>query len=557
MMVTLLSRIGPLLTIALLTSVKNRIPDYLKDLQRRTSKRWLKRRQPLPEFQRLWSIFPEATGLQLRITELDPESQLVFPWSGSSTVSYRVEIEPTKRARLASLSVAHEFEEALSQLINALAESRAFLRHREAELAAAIPVVSVETDGQHLADRLEAVLRGTAEMIDCQGAGLYLLDEGTTSLKLRAHFGLANDAFLKPPRGLEEAMADVEALAGHAVVIEDVKPSHWSVPEPSQSAICVPVGSATAILGTVWMFCDQIRDFTPNDQNLVEIAAGRLAADLERAVLTQEVRSLRSSSGNQIADEKCSGDEEKPETDELEAIDLSPRGYGNEEAEWNGGRIAHSAPYVDGWDVAEIRTRPDHVGDFCHWHIVDDDRIHLGVGAAHGLTDKRLSSVAFEATHSAHTAHNPRVREAFERCNQSLWTSSVEGDASSLFHGVLNPVAGSLSYGLAGAIFGWILRPHGWEPLLSSKGILGIDCDLDLKVHRQMLMPGDILLVMSAPQAERSFEQENRLNQIPEELLRYTHLPAIEMAEKAARELRTMTRPDQSLAVSVARRDEL
>ena len=105
--------------------------------------------------------------------------------------------------------------------MNALAETRGQLKRREAEMAAAIPVVSVEADGVHLAERLEAILRGTAEMLHCYGAGLYMLDENTTSLKLRAHHGLGDHAMLKPSRPLEDAMADVEAQphARHRAVL--------------------------------------------------------------------------------------------------------------------------------------------------------------------------------------------------------------------------------------------------------------------------------------------------------------------------------------------------
>ena len=138
--------------------VTNRIPDYLKlfieDLDEARATK------PLPEFERLWSIFPEVTGLRLNISEQEADNQLTFPWSGSNAFSYKVTIEPTKRAKLYSLTAAKEMEEALGQLLNALAETRGQLKRREAEMAAAIPVVSVEADGVHLAERLEAILRG-------------------------------------------------------------------------------------------------------------------------------------------------------------------------------------------------------------------------------------------------------------------------------------------------------------------------------------------------------------------------------------------------------------
>ena len=45
-------------------------------------------------------------------------------------------------------------------------------------------------DGEHLAHRLAAILKGGADAVGCQSAGLYLLDETTTTLKLRAAHNL-------------------------------------------------------------------------------------------------------------------------------------------------------------------------------------------------------------------------------------------------------------------------------------------------------------------------------------------------------------------------------
>lgn len=502
----------------------NRIPDYLKlfieDVEEPTNK------ASAPEFKRLCSIFPEATGLRLEVSEND-SNQLTFPWSDSKVISYRVSLQPTKRSNLQSLSAAKELEEALASLLSSYGETRNQLRDREAELATAVPVVSVDEDGEHLAERLDSVLRGVADMLQCYGAGLYLLDEGTASLKLRAHAGLTEDAFLKPARRLEDAIADVEALAGRAVVIEDTRTqSQWRVPETSKSAMCVPISSATTILGTLWLYRDFAQDFTPTEQNLAEITAGRLVSDLERAVLTREVRTLR-------------GKDRPAEHDD----------------NWAEGRLNRLAPMVDGWDIADSRTNTKIIGDFCHWHVADDDRMHLAVGAAHGVTNKQLSSVAFQSAHAAHITHNPSVAKVFDLANQSQWTSSIEGDRSSLFHAVLDPTCGSLQYGLAGGVFAYVLRPHGWEPLLASRAVLGIDCEVGIDVHRQMLMPGDILVAMSCPMPDRQFDQDNRMNQVAEKLLHNTHLSAIELADLATSQLKSMDVSGDSHAVLVAKRE--
>src|SRR5262249_30680354 len=154
------------------------------------------------------------------------------------------------------------------------------------ELAAGVPVASRQGEEPHLAERLEAVLKGGAEAVGCQAAGLYLLDEATSELKLRAVWRLPEERLLAPARPLRGAVADLEALVGHAVMLEDTSLlPHWRCPEDFPAAVCVPVSSPSIPLGTLWTFSDRPRDFTPEETNLLEIVAGRLAADLEREML--------------------------------------------------------------------------------------------------------------------------------------------------------------------------------------------------------------------------------------------------------------------------------
>ena len=72
-----------------------------------------------------------------------------------------------------------------------------------------------------------------------------------------------------------------EALLGHAVVLENTgSMPGWNAPEDFAAAVCVPVSSSTTILGTLWVFCDETRDFTDHETSMVEIVAGKIASDL-------------------------------------------------------------------------------------------------------------------------------------------------------------------------------------------------------------------------------------------------------------------------------------
>jgi hypothetical protein len=211
---------------------------------------------------------------------------------------------------------------------------------------------------------------------------------------------------------------------------------------------------------------------------------------------------------------------------------------------------------IDGWDIAEANTSGSASDDFCHWHVPGDE-VHLAIGAAHGYLNKQLSSIALQANHAAHTKHDLPVKSLFRHVNESLWSSSADGDTASLFHARLDPTCGSLQYGLVGGVFAYVLRPHGWEPLFAESRVLGADDEFHVEVRNQMLIPGDILLAMSGPDASRQFERDNLMNQVAEQLLLHTHLAAKALAELAAQAMRTTFGPESKLAILVAKRSEV
>ena len=250
---------------------------------------------------RLCEAFQQATGWTLT-HEPGPDrlqnpnlvwSAPVDPGVGASLGLIRPGfVPPAPTARVAvPLLDAVALAETVTQLWAEIVALREGLRSREAELAADVPVVARREAPGKTAERFEAILKAGAEAVGCQAAALYLLDAGTTSLKLRAAWGLPKRKLLEPARELAGAMGDLEALLGHAVVLSDPAMNrYWHAPEPSGASVCVPVSSPTTPLGTLWLFCDDPRDFGDHETNLIEVVAGRLAAELERAVLLDDAR---------------------------------------------------------------------------------------------------------------------------------------------------------------------------------------------------------------------------------------------------------------------------
>ncbi len=392
-----------------------------------------------------------------------PAGRLILePPAGAETSSARQPCE-LEQARPLALAVARMLSEN-NRLKRAVWE-------REAELAAGVPVTARPDEEAHLAQRLTSVLKSGAESIGCQAAGLYLLDDTTSSLKLRAAYGLPQQRLLDNARPLRGAVADLEALVGHAVVLEDTSLlPHWRCPEPFPAAVCVPVASPTMPLGTLWIFSQVGRDFTSEQTNLVEIIAGRIAADLDREMLLAE--SSHAKGRERIYDAA---------------------------SRWQQVRLPSIAPLLEGWEVAGWTQQADALGgDFHDWAVLPDGRLAIAVADAHGtLVEAGLNAASLHAALKSHAGYRHDAAGLLARLNDTLWSASAGDQFASLFYGTIEPASGNVEYALAGSTLGIIVRREGREILSTQSPPLGGGPDIRYALGRQQLAAGDVLLVLS------------------------------------------------------------
>lgn len=369
------------------------------------------------------------------------------------------------------LSAAAELAAAIARLWRELNRTREALRQREADLAAGVPVTPQAEAGRHLADRIERVLRGGAEAIGCDAASLYLLDEGTTELKLRASWGLPAGRLTAPARPLDRASADLEALAGHAIVLEDAAAQqNWSAPEGFPAAVCVPVSSPTVPLGTLWLFCNHPRPFSDQEVNVAEIIAGRIAADLEREMLM---------------------------TEGVEGARLKQQLAAAERFEHN--QRPQIAPLVEAWDVAGWTEQAGRVGgDFYDWFVRPDEQLALALGdcSAQGI-EAALTASSLRAGMRSHAEYVPEPGKLLERINRSLWTSSAGDQSAGLFFAVADPATGRLRFASAGHLAGLVLSARDCQAILIPTPLLGLIPETHYETCERLLSPGDALLIAS------------------------------------------------------------
>ena len=419
------------------------------------------------------------------------------------------------------LDLAKTLASAISGMLGELTETRFALWQREAELAAGVPVAPHSEGEEHLAARLEAVLKGGAEAVDCHAAALYLLDEDTTELKIRSSWGLPQDRFTQSARPLRGAVADLEALLGHVVVLDEPSSmASWRVPEDFPTAVCIPVSTPTTLLGTLWIFCNDRRDFNDRQTNILEIVAGRVAADLEREMLMRE------------------GIDEAKLRRQLAAAERLQRG-----------QLPTIAPLLDAWDVAGFTSHSGEVGrEFYDWFCLPDGLLAVAVGGAKGQgLPAAMTAGALKAALRAHGRYHRQAQHAVEPLNLTLWTGSAGDQRASLCFGLIETATGRMDCAVAGRPGMLLIRSDGWQSLGQECPLLGEGPETDFGSFGQELEPGDALVILSEGLRDSLNRPEFPLSEagLAENLVGKTNLSADKMVTLVREMLATpSTNPD-------------
>ncbi len=458
-----------------------RIPEYLKLHIEQPPDSDRLAPSDYPGWQKLAESFQQLTGWSLRfvrsVADAPQLARLAFPLDGRSDspagglMLQRPDRKQTEGAVAARTKDVEALASSIRDLLAELERSRHALWQREAELAAGVPVVPRADEAEHLAARLEAILKGAVEALGCQAAGLYLLDASTSHLKLRAAWGLPKQRLLEAPRPLRGAVADLEALIGHAVVIEDTRVlPHWKVPEDYPAAVCVPVSTPSMPLGTLWLFAGELRDFSPEQTNVLEIIAGRLATELEREMLVRH-----------------SVDSKQFEQGLAEAAD------------WQQQRLPNVAPLLDDWQVAGWCERGGLLGNsFYDWNVLSDGRLALAVGDAYGRSvESALSAAALHSAVNAHAEYPHDARQMLQRVSETLWSTSRGDQFASLFYAVIAPDAGEVEFANAGSSTAYAVSRDGAEQLASRTELLAAEPDCDYRQARRRIARGELLVILN------------------------------------------------------------
>jgi hypothetical protein len=430
----------------------------------------------------------DLSGWQSVCTAVQELTGWNLQWKGDGAKP-AVQLDPADCTQLMARHRVELLADSLGRLVETLQNTRLALWEREAELAAGVPVRIRADEEPHLAARLESILRIGAQTLAASAVAAYLLDDATTELKLRSSWGLPAEGLTEPARPLRGAVADLEALLGHAVVLNDRgEMSRWKAPltATAVAAVCVPISSPTMPLGTLWFYFDATRPVGVEQTNVAELVASRFATELEREVLLSETGRLRRNRARH--------------DDSAEA--------------WHRSRQPSIEPMVDGWTFAGWTTPwSESCGAFYDWSVLPDGQLALMTGSGHGKGDAALLNAA--ALHGMlKVLAQATPRQIAQAVSDSFWAASSGDQWASLNCISADPETGMLQACSAGNAVIVLIQSGEARIVGTHQPMLGYDPDHHYRQRKATLPEDGTLILCQAEGLDRQPEQQKLLQLI-------------------------------------------
>jgi len=376
---------------------------------------------------------------------------------------------------MVSREMAESLAVAASDLANQYQDSLEAIRRQEAELAAsAVSNESIEK-GSRLSEKLQSLLRQVIAATGSDRAAIYMLDEQTTSLKMRACYGLPTSRLMAAPRSLRGSRGDLESLVSDVVLIDDLAGSlsaTWNSPEDYPSAIVVRLEDEDLPIGTLWIWSDEAKSYTDRDGAAAQLASAAIASELSKSKLSRQ-RHRWNVSSNSIQTAAQWQMRQLPP-----AMEIAPNYF------------------VDGWTES---PRPW----ACSWHaweILPDGTIAIALAEAEQTQlDGAMIAATARAAFAGHCHYRHSVTDMLSRVSDSLWQTNTGDQIVSMLYAHLDPETGEGQIASAGSIQAIIAGSRGFRPLCSGHQSDPLASRLDCRVASSSfrLQAGEVLVAVN------------------------------------------------------------
>ena len=438
------------------------------------------------EIQDLLRAFSDATNWAVsdRPKQVDPKGDVPSHHMAQAPASKRwrlIEtmvqdgvIDAMDLAELPSVSMdrAQDLLSSIERLVDRLDRAEETVRRQEAELATTLGVASHSDRQRETADRLEAILESVCRSIGAVAGAIYVLDDDTSSLKMRSSIGLPRNRLTAPPRELRGSLADLEALLGNAVLLSDIEHMHdWPSPEPYASALVIPIGSTTMPHGTMWFWSEKSRSYSATEVEVANLAAGRVMCEIEQSILGQEIHQSR------IIQKQF-------DTASLTQASMLPDS-----------QMLHQDFDVNGWTYQNGSIG----GGFHFWDVNPQEMITMAVGNANQQgPDGALVSTGIQSILRAFWTQGGSPAAIMRSINDTMWALQEADWTASLNLIQLNPKTGYGSICSAGNMETFIVSHRGFRPIGIPGPRAALLPDSIFKSSRFCLQSGEILVSYTA-----------------------------------------------------------
>lgn len=423
-----------------------------------------------------WIPCPVAGTPHQATTNSEASSQAGLPLSKRMRLVHSAPIDGMLEADSEEFITGEKEAWALLEQIDALVQqlesAEYVIECQEAQLATTVGVSLRKDEGEILASRFQESLQRAMENTGSDAGALYLLDDTTSELKMRSCVGLSADALGKPARSLRGSLADLEALMGNAVLIENTSLApEWNCPEDFAAALCLPIGSPTMPQGTLWLWSSHVRDFQSADIEAAKSATEKMLVDIERSVLADEVLKTRALDRQVEAASVI-------QASRLPCLQPIHRDY-----------------EIGGWTYQGQALG----GNFHTWTVNKYQQIcaALGSAAARGPAGALVATSTQTVVETCWNArHKPS--QVLRKANDLLWDVQ-EGDwRSGLCYLQVHPESGSTQLAMAGDIQAFVVGPRGFRMIQGTPTHLAEQPDTRFGNEQIYLEGGELLVVVSA-----------------------------------------------------------
>jgi len=428
--------------------------------------------QPTDEMTAFWQTFTDTTGWRLDQRSRAIGAPKLLPAHAPSSP-----LDPLPSQPALPKDAARQLAANAARLIVRLRESEQAVRRQEAELAMrSMPLSSVDEQAE-LADRLDDLLQMAAEGTGGMAAALYLLDDDTTTLKMRAQFGLSEQRLTEPARPLRGALADLEAMISDVVAIEDcASPDEvYRSPEPMAAAICAVVCDGEVPIGTLWIWNDTAMEIDSRALAVARLAASTVAGEITRN------RAARSAG------------EQREAKNVLRAV-----------SQWQQRQLPPSMPLAEGWFADGLTYSSAPVAASWHtWDILPNGTIALAVAQAHSdALDATMIAATARAAFQAHSGYRLTPAQILQRVSDTLWQTNTGDQLVSLLYANLDPDTGEGMIASAGFAQAMVLSRYGFRPVSKVSEPLCSFPDYSPTESHLRLLPGEVLWAASRDMME-------------------------------------------------------